>query len=45
MLQIARTPAEVSFRNDRVLVKTFLEATRKITAARWHHVIDVNMTI
>ena len=42
-LQIARTPAEVAFRNDRVLVKTFLEASQKKGLDKWHHVIDVKV--
>ena len=40
-LQMARTPAFVSFRNDRVLVQTFLEATTQFRAKKWHFVIDV----
>ena len=41
VLQMARTPAEVSFRNDRVLIKTFLEASIKPDLEKWHYVIDV----
>ena len=40
-LQMARTPAYVSFRNDRVLVQTFLEASTQFRAKKWHFVIDV----
>ncbi len=43
LLQMARTPAEVSFRNDRVLIKTFLEASLKTKTSNWHYVIDVNV--
>ncbi len=38
--QMTVTPAEVSFRNDRVLIKTFYDAALKSHFDRWHHVID-----
>ena len=43
LLQMARTPAEVSFRNDRVLIKTFLEASLQKKTSNWHYVIDVDI--
>lgn len=41
LLQMARTPAIVSFRNERVLIKSFLEASFQKRTNRWHYVIDV----
>ncbi len=42
-LQLGRTPAIVSFRNDRVLIKTFLEASLKPNTRKWDYVIDVKV--
>lgn len=41
LLQMARTPATVSFRNDRVLIKSFLEVSFQKKTNKWHYVIDV----
>ncbi len=41
LLQLARTPAMVSFRNERVRVTTFLEASLHPEKVKWDYVIDV----
>lgn len=44
LLQMARTPAIVSFRNERVLIKSFLEASFPKRSNKWHYVIDVEVS-
>lgn len=44
LLQLARTPATVSFRNDRVLIRNFLDATLRPNVKKWHYVIDVRVS-
>lgn len=44
LLQMSRIPAFVAFDDNRVLIKTFLEASTGISRARWHYVIDVKTT-
>lgn len=44
LLQLARTPALVSFRNERVRVTTFLEASLHPEKVKWDYVIDVQTT-
>lgn len=41
LLQLARTPALVSFRNERVRVTTFLEVSLHPEQVKWDYVIDV----
>ena len=44
LLQMARTPATVSFRNERVLIKSFLETSLPKRQNKWHYVIDVQVS-
>ncbi len=44
LLQMARTPATVSFRNERVLIKSFLESSLPKRQNKWHYVIDVQVS-
>ncbi len=44
LLQMARTPAIVSFRNERVLIKSFLAASLQKQTNRWHYIIDVQVS-
>ena len=45
VLQLARTPAIVSFRNDRVLIRNFLDTTLRPDVKKWHYVIDVQVSL